>query len=109
MGSLDPEVAQSLAKAFKEGIRLLPKILEALPDLLKEFDKDLTKEATERVDKKLEEEKKKMEEEEQKKKEKPEEPKPEEKLKVQGDVIPQGEVKQGPSITNNGNIEVPEA
>ena len=60
LGSLDPETAQSLAKAFKEGIKLLPKILEALPGLLKEFDDQLTKEATERVEKKLEEEKTEM-------------------------------------------------
>ena len=61
MGSLDPEIAQSLAKTFREGIKLLPKILEALPELLKKFDEDLMKEATECVDKKLEAEKQKME------------------------------------------------
>lgn len=60
MGSLEPQVAQSLAKAFKEGSKLLPKILEALPDLLKEFDEQLTEEATENVEAKLESEKKKM-------------------------------------------------
>ena len=54
MGELDPQVAQSLAQAFKEGVRLLPKILEALPDLLKMFDEELTKEATERVEQNLE-------------------------------------------------------
>ena len=43
MGSLDPKVAKSLARAFKEGIKLLPKILEELPDLLKEFDKESDK------------------------------------------------------------------
>ncbi len=53
MGELDPQVAQSLARAFKEGVRLLPKILEALPDLLKKFDEELTKEATERVEQDL--------------------------------------------------------
>ena len=108
MGSLDPEMAQSLAKAFKEGIKLLPKILEALPELLKKFDEDLTKEATERVDKKLEEEKAKMEE-EQKKEEKPEEPKPEEKPKVPEGEIPPGEIKPEVNPIEGGNIESPKA
>jgi len=61
LGELDPEIAKSLARAFKEGIKLLPKILETLPELLKAFNEDLTKEATERVEQKLEEEKAKME------------------------------------------------
>ena len=74
MGSLDPEVAQSLARAFREGIKLLPQIIEALPELLKKFDEDLTKEATERVEQRIEEEKDKMEEEQKK----PEESSPEE-------------------------------
>ena len=108
MGSLEPEVAQSLAKAFKEGIKLLPKILEALPELLKKFDEDLTKEAIERVDKKLEEEKQKLEE-EQKKEEKPEEPKPEEKLEVPEGEVPPGEIKQAPNPIEGGNIESPKA
>ncbi len=108
MGELDPEVAKSLAKAFKEGIKLLSKILEALPELLKKFDEDLTKEATERVEQKLEEEKQKMEK-EQKKEEKFEEPKPEEKPKVPEGEIPLGEIKQGPSPIEGGNIETPKA
>lgn len=91
MGELDPEVAKSLAKAFKEGIKMLPKILEVLPELLKKFDEDLTKEATKRVDKKLEEEKKKIEE-EQKERE-PEEPKLEEKPQTQENGVPPGEVR----------------
>lgn len=106
MGSLEPEVAQSLAKAFKEGIKLLPKILEALPELLKKFDEDLTKEATEKVDKKLEEEKAKMEE-EQKKEETPEEPKPEENLKVPEGEIPPSEIKPEVNPIEGGNIETP--
>jgi len=106
MGSLDSETAQSLAKAFKEGIKLLPKILEALPELLKKFDEDLTKEATERVDKKLEEEKQKMEE-KQKKEEKPEEPKLEEKSqKSEGEVSPT-ETKPEVGPVEGGNIESP--
>lgn len=109
MGELDPEIAKSLAKAFKEGIKLLPKILEALPELLKKFDEDLTKEATEKVDKKLEEEKQKMKE-EQKKEEKPEEPKPEEeKPKIpEGEILP-GEVKPEINPIEGGNIESPKA
>ena len=106
MGSLDPEVAQSLAKAFREGIKLLPKILEALPKLLKKFDEDLTKEATERVDKKLEEEKAKMEE-GQKKEEKPEEPKSEEKPKTPEGKVPPGEIQQEPNPIEGGNVEAP--
>lgn len=108
MGSLEPEMAQSLAKAFKEGIKLLPKILEALPELLKKFGEDLTKEATERVDKKLEEEKAKIEE-EQKKEEKPEELKPEEKPKVPEGEIPPGEIKPEVNPIEGGNIENPKA
>ncbi len=106
MGSLEPEVARSLAKAFKEGIKLLPKILEALPELLKKFDEDLTKEVTDRVDKKLEEEKAKMEE-EQKKEEKPEEPKPEENPKTSEGETPLSEIPQGPNPIEGGNIESP--
>lgn len=109
MGELDPEIAKSLAKAFKEGIKLLPKILEALPKLSKKFDEDLTKEATERVDKKLEEEKQKMEE-EQEKEEKPEEPKPEEeKPKIPESEIPSGEVKPEINSVEGGGVEVPKA
>ncbi len=104
MGFLDPEVAQSLAKAFKEGIKLLPKILEALPELLKKFDEDLTKEATERVDKKLEEEKQKMG-----KEEKTEEPKPEEKPEVPKGEIPPVEIKPASNPIEGGNIESPKA
>jgi len=89
MGSLKPEDAQNLVKVFKEGIRLLPKVLEALPDLLNKFDEDLTKEAAERVEKRLEEEKKKMKE-EQKKGEKIEEP----KLYGQEEKVPSAEIKQ---------------
>jgi hypothetical protein len=108
MGSLEPEVAQSLAKAFKEGIKLLPKIFEALPELLKEFDEDLTKEATERVDKKLEEEKQKLEE-EQKKDEKSEESKPEETLEVPEGEISPGGIKSEANPIEGGNIETSKA
>ena len=108
MGSLNPEMAQFLAKAFKEGIKLFPKILEALPELLKKFDEDLTKEATERVDKKLEEEKQKLEK-EQKKEEKPEEPKLEEKQEIPEGEIPRGEIKPEVNPIEGGNIESPKA
>jgi len=93
MGKLDPEIAKSLAKVFKEGIKLLPKILESLPDLMKKFDDDLEKEATERVEQKLEEEKKKMGE-GQKNEEKPEKPKPEKKPEVPKSEPPSIEAKQ---------------
>ena len=108
MGPLNPEMAQSLAKAFKEGIKLLPKIFEALPELLKKFDEDLTKEATERVDKKLEEEKAKIEE-GKKKEEKPEEPKLEGEPKVSEGEIPPSEIKLEVNPTEGGNIESPKA
>lgn len=108
MGKLDPDIAKSLAKVFKEGIRLLPKILEALPDLLKKFDEDLTKEATERVEQKLEEAKEKMEA-EQEKEEKPEEPKPEEKPEVPENEIPESEIKQESNPIEGRNVETPEA
>ncbi|MDO8523051.1 MAG: hypothetical protein Q7S12_02055 [bacterium] len=101
MGSLDAEIAQSLAKAFKEGIKLLPKILEALPELLKKFDEGLTKEATERVNKRLEEE--------QKKEEKPEEPKPEKKPEAPKSETPPGEIKPEVNPIEGENIESPRA
>lgn len=103
MGSLDPEVAQSLAKAFKEGIKLLPKILEALPDLLKKFDEDLTKEATERVDERLEEEKQKIEEEQ--KEAKLDESKPEEEPKIPEDEVHEASPEVNP--TEGSNVEAP--
>lgn len=108
MGELDPDMAKSLAKVFKEGIKLLSKILEALPELLKKFDEDLTKEATERVEQKLEEEKKKLKEEEAKE-EKPVEQKPKEKPEAPEGEIPEGEIKQEPSPIEGGNIENPKA
>ncbi len=68
MGRIDSDTAKSLAIAFKEGIKLLPKILEEFPKLLEKFDEDLTKEATDRVDKRLEEEIQNMEEEQKEEK-----------------------------------------
>ena len=88
-----PETVQSLAKAFKEGIKSLPKILENLPELLKHFDKDLEKEATERVDKKLEEEKQKIKD-SQKNEEKLEEVKPKMESEISEDGILSNEIKQ---------------
>lgn len=99
MGSLDPEVAQTLAKAFKEGIKLLSKILEVSPNLLKKFDEELIRKATERVDKKLEEE--------QKKEDKSEELKPEEESEILKDEIPQDETKTEANSIEDGNIETP--
>ncbi len=106
MGTLDPKIAQSLAKVFRAGIKLLPKILEALPELLKKFDEDLTKEATERVEKKLVEEKAKMEE-EQKGEEKSEEPKPKEKPEILPSEVPVEKVKPEINPVEGGNIETP--
>jgi len=99
MGSLDPEVAQSLAKAFKEGIKLLPVILEVIPELLKKFDEDLTREATELVEQKMEEEKKKMKEERRK----------EEKSEVSEGETPPSEIKPGLSPIEGGGAETPRA
>ena len=50
MGSLNPESAKALAGAFKQGIKMIPKILEALPDLIKAFDEALEKEAENRYE-----------------------------------------------------------
>jgi hypothetical protein len=61
MGTLDDVTAKDLAKAFAEGIKLLPKILELLPELMKQFDAELEKQAKERVEKKLKEEEEKKE------------------------------------------------
>lgn len=108
MGSLEPEVAQSLARAFKEGVTLIPKILEVLPELLKRFEEDLTKEAIERVDKKLEEEKRQLEE-AQKKEEELEEPKLEEKLEGVENEIAHGEVKLELNSIEGENVESPKA
>ncbi len=53
IGSVDPKIAQHLAKAFNAGIKLSPKILEVLPDFLKRIDDDITNEAVERIEQKL--------------------------------------------------------
>ncbi len=95
LGELDPEVAKSLAKAFKEGIKLLPKILETLPELLKAFNEDLTKEATERVEQKVAEEKARMEKAGTK----------EEKLEIPDNGIPAGEVKREPNPIDRSSVE----
>jgi gamma-glutamyl-gamma-aminobutyrate hydrolase PuuD len=62
VGSLNPEMAKSLAELFEKGIKMLPEILKNLPNLLKQFDNELTKEAIERVDKLIAEGKQNMEE-----------------------------------------------
>lgn len=62
LGRLDSRAAESLAQAFREGVKLLPELLKRLPDLLKTFDDQLTAEATKRVEEKLEEGRKEMEE-----------------------------------------------
>ena len=98
MGLLEPETAQSLAKAFREGVKLLPKILESLPELLKKIDEDLTKEATERVDKMLEEEEKQKEEKLEKEKSK-------EKSETTGDKTPPDEEKPETNPIESSGIE----
>jgi hypothetical protein len=94
-GELDPEVAKSLAKAFKEGIKLLPKILETLPELLKAFNEDLTKEATQRVEQKLAEEKQKTEKAEAKEK----------NPEVPDNEIPAGKIKREPTSIDPSSSE----
>jgi hypothetical protein len=101
VGSIGPEDMKALAKIFQEGIKLLPKILEILPELLKQFDKDLEKEAEERVDKKLEEEKKKLED-NQKKEEKPEGIKQEGESKVIENPVLPNETKT--EVNSAGNV-----
>lgn len=91
MGSLEPEVAQSLARVFRKRIELPSQILEIMPKLLEKFGENLTQEATERVNKRLE--KAKMEK-DQKEKEKPEEPKLEDKPKIPEEEVPVAEIKK---------------
>ena len=105
MGELDPETAKSLARAFGEGIKLLPKILEMLPDLLKKFDEELTKEATERVEKRLREEK--LTEEQKKEEGESKKPESEEKSETPGNEIPSSEAGQGPSVAESVSAEIP--
>ena len=62
IGSLNPEMAKSLAIAFKEGVKLLSEILRDHPNLLENLDDALTEEATERIDKKIAQEKSRTEE-----------------------------------------------
>jgi Sec-independent protein translocase protein TatA len=42
-----------LAKAFNEGIKMLPQILSAIPEMVKAFNDALTDEATRRVEEKM--------------------------------------------------------
>lgn len=100
VGSLSPETAQFLARAFKEGIKLLSKILETEPNFLKKFDEKITEEATENVDKKLEEGKQKMEE-DKAKEEKPEELKSEENPETPKVEIPANETTPESSSSPN--------
>ncbi len=52
-GDLSPENAIALAKAFNEGIKMLPQILSAIPEMVKAFNDALTDEATRRVEEKM--------------------------------------------------------
>lgn len=54
LGSLNPDVAQQLVRAFNEGLKLLPQILERFPGIVEQLDDELTEEAEKRVDLKLE-------------------------------------------------------
>jgi len=64
MGSIDPETAKGLAKAFSEGLKFLPQILKALPGLMESFDAELTKEAEARAEKTMAEKEKEAKDEE---------------------------------------------
>ena len=66
LGELSPESAQSLAEAFKQGVKLLPEILKVIPELLKEFDEQITKEAESRVEERIEKEMENLREEAEK-------------------------------------------
>lgn len=97
MGILDSDSAQSLAEAFREGIKLLPEILKAMPELMKKFDEEITAEATERVEQKIEESKKKIEEEQDKEK-KPEEQKQEAPGDMEKNPIPNEDRETEPLV-----------
>lgn len=97
MGSIEPENAQFLAKAFKEGIKItLLRLLQSLPELLAKLDEDLTKQATEQVDKKEEEEKQKLEEEKKEKEE-----------KIEEGEIPPNEADSKESVNASKDLEKP--
>lgn len=56
LGEVDPELAKTLIKIFKEGVKLLANNPDVLSQLLKEFDKSLTEEAKQRVEQNMKEE-----------------------------------------------------
>jgi len=95
LGLLDSETIKSLAKAFKEGIKLLPQILETLPGLLKQFDEQLTHEAEERVDEKLD---RAQEEEKNKEEQKNKAPEPEEQTEISEEEPTAENVPDGPKV-----------
>ncbi len=94
LGLLDPEIVKSLAIAFKEGVKLLPQILETLPGLLKQFDEQLNHEAEERVDQQLEQEQK----EEEKEVQENEASEPEEQTEMSADEPPAEDVSDEPKV-----------
>ena len=64
MGELSPESAQLFAKAFKEGLKFLPDILNKLPAIvesIKSFDKQIDDQAEKAVKEKLDKAKEKVE------------------------------------------------
>jgi len=93
LGLLDPEIVKSLAIAFKEGVKLLPQILETLPGLLKQFDEQLNHEAEERVDQQLEEQK-----EEEKEVQENEASEPEEQTEMSAEEPPAEDVSDEPKV-----------
>lgn len=58
LGQIDKKTVKILIEAFEEGIKLLPQILEKLPDLFEMLDEELTQEAIKRVEERLEDDKK---------------------------------------------------
>jgi len=101
MGALDPEAAQYLVKAFREGNWLLSRIYVDLPELLIKLDKNLTKEAGQNIEQKLKEEELNIEK-EQKRGEGPGGVDLEEKL---GDKISPSEIKEGPKPIRGSEIQ----
>ncbi|MDO8530060.1 MAG: hypothetical protein Q7S10_01460 [bacterium] len=104
-GAMDEKTTKSLVESFKAGIKLLPQILEKLPDILEKFDKDLTEEATERIEKKLEKDKK--EPTDQKQERVSEGVKLEEAASETKDQIPTAKMKQRSSAIREGGPEAP--
>lgn len=48
--SLEPSMLQSLAEAFREGVKILPDIIRTIPKILEAFDTQLTEEAKKNIE-----------------------------------------------------------